>query len=187
MQEKLNEIALLKLIEKKSDVLYGLYDAAQGVNLLDEFQKNGISHDCLFSGIKEITLRDVAPYLFSCHQFGKNSEYFTNNIWKKGVSMLLEGAEPMEKIKFQLKKNTYVKNSKNAECYFRYYDARAFSRFMRIANAGQLDQLFGSAIQTIYWLDVKTNGIVGLNKKRSSFIDRFLDSGSSNYNILKFS
>ena len=106
MQEKLNEIALLKLIEKKSDVLYGLYDAAQEKKLLDEFQKNGISHDCLFAGTKEVTLRDVAPYIFSFRQLEKNPEYFINNIWKRGVSMLVEGAVPIEKVKFQLKKNT---------------------------------------------------------------------------------
>lgn len=58
---------------------------------------------------------------------------------------------------------------------------------MRVATAAQLDQLFGNSIQTIYWLDVKTNGIVALKRKKSNLFAQFLNAGSSSYDLLKIS
>lgn len=169
-----HKMALQLLLSKKAKNLYALYDAAQDNSLLIDLQKNNIPHDCLFSGVKELTLRNVAPYLLSCHQFEQNTSDFVDNIWHRGVTMLVESAASVEQVKLQLKKNTFIKNSEGVECYFRYYDARAFSRFMRLATNEQLGNLFGNTVKTFYWLDSTTNGIVGLIKKPSSMIDRIL-------------
>ncbi|GAC1569403.1 MAG: hypothetical protein NVS3B3_23780 [Aquirhabdus sp.] len=103
--------------------------------------------------------------------------------------MLVEASNPVEQIqiKLQLKKNAYVKNSEGKECYFRYYDSRAFSRFIRVATSIQLRYLFGSSIEAIYWIDTATNGIMRLSRKTSSLIGRLFDSGNVDFDIQRLS
>lgn len=182
-----NRSALIQLVGQKAPMLYALYDAAQNNSLLANMQRHNIPHDCLFSGAKGVTLRNVAPYLLSCQHFAGNPERFLDAMWQRGVSMLVEGAEPLEQVKLQLKKHTYVTNSEGVECYFRYYDARAFSRFTRIANGAQLNQFFGSAIRAIYWHDSETQGINGLAKKPPGALDRLLAVENASFDITKLS
>lgn len=187
MQVEANQKVIKQLVEQKAQTLYALYDAAQDNSLLADLQWDNISHDCLFAGTKEISLRNVAPYLFSCQRFQEKPQDFISKIWQRGVSMLIESTASAEQIKLQLKKNAYVKNSDGITCYFRYYDARAFSRFMRVANTPQLSQLFGSAIKTIYWQDATNENMLALTKKTAGFLDRILDPGTADFDITHLS
>lgn len=182
-----NQSVLQVLLNQKANSLYALYDAAQDNSLLNDLKKDNIAHDCLFTGIKEITLRNVAPYLLSCSHFEHNPDKFIDNVWARGVSMLVESSASVDQLKVQLKKNAFVKNSGGVECYFRYYDARAFSRFIRSATDTQLSCLFGTAIHAIYWLDTTTNGIVGLIQKKPGLIGRIFDAGNVDFDIQKLS
>ncbi|MES2259987.1 MAG: DUF4123 domain-containing protein [Pseudomonadota bacterium] len=183
MLTETNRDVLTRLIGQKALVLYALYDAAQDNTLLADLQRTDITHDCLFAGYKAITLRNVAPYLVSCADFHGNAQDFLETIWQRGVSMLVEAAAPAEQVRLQLKKNAYVKNSDGIQCYFRYYDARAFSRFMRAATNAQLCHLFGNAICTIYWHDTTTDAIASLSRKTPGLIGRLFDPGNAHFDI----
>jgi hypothetical protein len=153
------EHALLALLASKAEILYGLYDSAQYPALLPALQRYDIQHACLYDGVKSITLGKVAPYLISCRHFAKNPIDFLDSIWQRGVTMLMESNVSIEETKRHLKKNTFLKDAAGVDCYFRYYDARAFSRFIRVAHTEQIKAFIGEIICAIYWIDPESKTI----------------------------
>ncbi|WP_166885451.1 DUF4123 domain-containing protein [Massilia sp. CCM 8734] len=175
--------ALHRLLGEHSGTLYALYDAAADNGLLSDLQRDGVTHECLYSGTKEITLRNVAPYLIPCAQFGADAMAFVDQVWHRGVTMLVESDAGCDALKIQLKKNSFVRNSEGVECYFRYYDARAFARFVRMTNNEQLGQFFGSACRKIYFEDTGSGKIIGLTGKKTSLISRIFDPGVMQFEV----
>lgn len=175
--------ALHGLLSERSGTLYALYDAAADNGLLSDLQRDGVTHECLYSGTKEITLRNVAPYLIPCAQFGPDAAAFIEQVWHRGVTMLVESDAGCEALKIQLKKNSFVRNSEGVECYFRYYDARAFARFVRMANNEQLGQFFGSVCRTIYFEDAGSGKIIALAGKKTTLISRIFDPGMMQFEV----
>lgn len=172
--------ALRRLFDSRAATLYALYDAAQDRSLLDAFGRDGIAHDCLFGGTKAITLAKVAPYLVACRQFG-DADAFLDQAWSRGVSMLVDSPASPDQLRMQLKKNAFVKNSAGTECYFRYYDARAFSRFVRAATNAQLEQLFGGAVRAIVWQDSVSQSLMSLAHKPSGLVKRLLAPDTADF------
>jgi hypothetical protein len=160
-----------------------LYDAAADNGLLADLQRDGVTHACLYSGTKEITLRNVAPYLIPCAQFGPAAAAFIERVWRRGVTMLVESDAGSEALKIQLKKNSFVRNSEGVECYFRYYDARAFARFVRMANNEQLGQFMGSACRSVYFEDAGSGKIIVLEGRTTTLISRIFDPGTMQFNV----
>lgn len=175
--------ALYRLLSERSGTLYALYDAAADNGLLADLQRDGVIHECLYSGTKEVTLRNVAPYLIPCAQFGLDAAAFIEQVWRRGVSMLVDSDAGCEALKIQLKKNSFVKNGEGVECYFRYYDARAFARFVRMANNEQLSQFVGSACRTIYFEDAGSGKIIALAGKTTTLISRIFDPGAMQFDV----
>lgn len=175
--------ALHRLLGERGGTLYALYDAAADNTLLSELQRDGITHACLYSGTKEITLRNVAPYLIPCAQFGADAAAFIDKVWHRGVSMLAASDAGCEALKIQLKKNSFVRNSEGVECYFRYYDARAFARFVRMASNEQLDQFCGSACREIYFEDAASGKMIALARKKTTLVSRILDPGVMQFDV----
>ncbi|RSZ59184.1 DUF4123 domain-containing protein [Massilia atriviolacea] len=178
---------LRRQLGQRADTLYALYDAASDRSLLDELRRDGIAHDCLFGGVKATTLADVAPYLIACRQFAGGIDSFLDKVWGRGVSMLIDSAAAPEQLRMQLKKNAFVKNSAGAECYFRYYDARAFSRFVRAATNEQLGQLCGSAVRAIVWQDSFSQGLASMAHKPSGLVKRILAPDTADFEITPLS
>ena len=174
---------LQRLLATRAGSLYALYDAARDKSLLAYLGQRGIAHDCLYAGVKAITLKDVAPYLVSCRDFGAQPARFIDDIWRRGVSMLVESDGPVDALRQQLKKNAFVKNADGAACYFRYYDARAYSRFMRVASNEQLGQLFGTAIRAIYWVDTSSGELTALRRKPSGMLGRLFDPAGAQFDL----
>ncbi|MDQ1834940.1 DUF4123 domain-containing protein [Massilia scottii] len=175
--------ALHRLLSERSGTLYALYDAAADNRLLVDLQRDGVTHECLYSGTKAITLRNVAPYLIPCAQFQSDVAGFIDHVWHRGVTMLVESDAGCDALKVQLKKNSFVRNSQGVECYFRYYDARAFARFVRLANNDQLSQFFGSACRTIYFEVTGSGKIIALTGKRTKLISRIFDPDAMRFNV----
>lgn len=165
---------LSELVQNRAHELYALYDAAQDKALLQELERQRLCCECLFSGTKAITLRNVAPYLVPCRPFAGQPDAFLRTIWGRGVSMLIQSETSQERLRLQLKKNTWIKNSLGVECYFRYYDARAFSRFVRIATKSQLSELFGQAVQSLYWVDSEQAGLCQLSRQTPNWRDKIV-------------
>lgn len=175
--------ALYRLLSERGATLYALYDAAADNGLLGDLQRDGVTHACLYSGTKEITLRNVAPYLIPCAQFGSGAAAFIQRVWRRGVTMLVESEAGSEALKIQLKKNSFVRNSAGVECYFRYYDARAFARFVRMANNEQLGQFMGSACSSVYFEDASSGKIIALAGKKTTLITRIFDPGVMQFEV----
>lgn len=174
MPKERQQAILRHLLTTRAQSLYAFYDAAQEPQLLGELADSGAEFACLYSGVKAITLSDVAPYLISCRPFHTDPDRFIQSYWQRGITMLAESTEDFEQTRLQFKKNTYLQNSNGATCYFRFYDARAFSHFIRIATEPQLLSLFGNDIKTIYWLDSETQEIIGLRRQETSLVNRLL-------------
>lgn len=175
--------ALHRLLSERSETLYALYDAAADNSLLADLQRDGLTHECLYSGTKAITLRNVAPYLIPCAQFQSNVAGFIDQVWRRGVTMLVESGAGCEALKIQLKKNSFVRNSQGTDCYFRYYDARAFGRFVRMATNDQLSEFFGSACLTVYFDDAGSGKIIALAGKKKTLISRIFDPSAMQFNV----
>lgn len=148
-----DELALSQLLTRKAGVLYALYDSAQHPRLLPLLQRHRVPHACLYDGVKGVTLANVAPYLIPCQYYAQHPLDFLDAIWQAGVGMLVESGAGVEQVKCQLKKSAFVKNSAGTDCYFRYYDARVFSRLTQVVYVEQLGMLFGNIIDAIYWRD----------------------------------
>lgn len=183
MSNDLARQALHRLLGERSASLYLLYDAAADNSLLGDLQRDGVTHECLYSGTKEVTLRNVAPYLIPCAQFGADAAACIDQVWHRGVTMLVESGAGCDALKIQLKKNSFVRNSDGVECYFRYYDARAFARFVRMANNEQLGQFCGSACRAVYFEDAATGKIIALTGKKTSLISRIFDPGAMQFEV----
>ncbi|UOD31885.1 DUF4123 domain-containing protein [Massilia violaceinigra] len=183
MLNDLTRKALHRLLGERSGTLYVLYDAAADNDLLGDLQRDGVTHECLYSGTKEVTLRNVAPYLIPCAQFGADAAAFIDQVWHRGVTMLVESDAGGDALKIQLKKNSFVRNSEGVECYFRYYDARAFARFVRMANNEQLGQFCGSACRAIYFEDAGSGKIIALAGKKTTLISRIFDPGTMRFEV----
>ncbi|MCE3607077.1 DUF4123 domain-containing protein [Massilia sp. P8910] len=183
MMNEATRHALDRLLSERSGTLYALYDAAADNSLLADLQRDGVQHECLYSGTKEITLRNVAPYLIPCAQFQSKVAGFVDEIWHRGVTMLVESEAGCEALKIQLKKNSFVRNSRGVECYFRYYDARAFERFVRLANNAQLSEFFGSACRAIYFYDAGSGKILALGGKKKPLISQIFDPGAMRFDV----
>lgn len=175
--------ALHRLLSERGGRLYALYDAAADNSLLGDLQRDGVAHACLYSGTKVITLRNVAPYLIPCAQFGADAAAFIERVWHRGVTMLVESDAGGEALKIQLKKNSFVRNSDGVECYFRYYDARAFARFVRMANNEQLGQFMGSACRSIYFEDAGSGKIIALAGRKTGLLSRIFDPSAMKYEV----
>ncbi|MDQ1924209.1 DUF4123 domain-containing protein [Massilia pseudoviolaceinigra] len=175
--------ALHRLLSERSGTLYALYDAAADNRLLLDLQRDGVTHECLYSGTKAITLRNVAPYLIPCAQFQSDVAGFIDHVWHRGVTMLVESDAGCDALKVQLKKNSFVRNSQGVECYFRYYDARAFARFVRQASNNQLSQFFGSACGTVYFADAASGKMIALARRKTTVISRILDPGVMQFHV----
>jgi hypothetical protein len=178
---------LRRQLGDRADTLYALYDAASDPSLLADLRRAGIAHDCLFGGVKAVTLANVAPYLIACRQFSGGIDGLLDQVWERGVSMLIDSAAPPEQLRIQLKKNAFVKNSAGNECYFRYYDARAFSRFVRAATNEQLGQLCGSAVRSIVWQDSFSQGLASLAHRPSGLVKRILAPDTADFEITPLS
>jgi hypothetical protein len=169
------EQTLVQLLTSNAQAMYALYDAAQDSELLPLLRKHNIAHFCLYDGVKAQTLSNVAPYLIPCKHFQQNPIDFVDSIWQRGVAMLLETSVSLKELKSQLKKMTFIKNSEGKDCYFRYYDTRAFSKFLKIASNEQLTFFFGDALKKVYWLDLEEDTFLCLHKQ-SAFDQSYINS-----------
>jgi Domain of unknown function (DUF4123) len=160
------------LLKTHSRELFALYDAAQDQSLFKELPKFDIQYTCLYQGVKAQTLKKVAPYLIECKSFGGSPQLFMDKFWGKGISMLVQSKSPFEAVKHQLRKSAFVKNSAGTECYFRYYDSRAFVQFFEITTQKQMLDFFGEVIQAIHWHDKQTNQLCTLKKTSRKFFEK---------------
>jgi Domain of unknown function (DUF4123) len=176
---------LMQLIQTHSRHLYALYDSAQDEGLGKELSNLDVTYSCLYEGLKAQTLRRVAPYIIECKNFENNPQKFLSTFWGRGVSMLVQSKSTFEAVRHQLRKNAFVKNSQGVECYFRYYDSRAFSQFFEIANQGQMEFFFGTDIQAIHWNDKRINQMVTLTKTSKNFLDKMTTQNFTEFEFVK--
>ncbi|NHZ79191.1 DUF4123 domain-containing protein [Massilia sp. CCM 8695] len=106
--------ALGRLLSEHSGTLYALYDAAADNSLLGDLQRDGVTHECLYSGTKAITLRNVAPYLIPCAQFQHDVPGFIDRVWQRGVTMLVESGAGCEALKVISLYTTQAPSSRSA-------------------------------------------------------------------------
>jgi Domain of unknown function (DUF4123) len=176
---------LQRLIQVHCRQLYALYDSAQDESLGKELPHLDVMYSCLYEGLKAQTLRRVAPYMIECKNFENNSEKFLGTFWGRGVSMLVQSNSTFEAVRHQLRRNAFVKNSQGVECYFRYYDSRAFGQFFEIANQGQMDNFFGTHIQAIHWHDKKMNRMLTLTKSSKNFLDKMTTQNFTEFEFVQ--
>lgn len=165
------ETAVFQLVARIGNKLYALYDSAREPDLLPALKRHQIPHACLYDGVKSVTLAKVAPYLLGCEHFGRNPVDFIDMVWHRGVDMLIESDAPPDELKLQLKKIAIINNSAGVACYFRYYDARAFARFVRVCQQDQLAVLLGDTITAIYWHEAETDSLFCLRQQSQAHMD----------------
>lgn len=145
--------ALAAFLRARNSQLYMLIDAACDHACVSQLRAKGLDARNLFSGIKEITLSEVAPYLVIMPKESSLLESLIEQHWGYGKcwSVVLEGYGDIEQIRLQLKKSLTVELENGSTAYFRFYDARAFGKFIAISSMGQMDDFLSDSIREIHF------------------------------------
>ena len=154
--------ALATFLRTRDPQLYMLIDAACDHTCASQLRAKGLDVRSLFSGIKEITLAEVAPYLVSMPKEPPLLESLIEQHWGYGKcwSVVVEGFVNIEQLRLQLKKSLSVELENGSSAYFRFYDARAFGKFVGISSLMQMNEFLGESIQGVHY--VSSNGSVSL-------------------------
>lgn len=145
--------ALAAFLRARRGHLYLLIDAACDHACVPQLRAKGLDVYSLFSGTKEITLAEVAPYLVRLPTQQPILESLIEQHWGYGKcwSSIVEGIGDMEQIRLQLKKSLTVELDNGLPAYFRFYDARAFGKFIAISSMAQMDVFFGESIHEVHY------------------------------------
>ncbi|MEG0922140.1 MAG: DUF4123 domain-containing protein [Comamonas sp.] len=153
--------AFAAFLRARDSQLYMLIDAACNHASICQLRAKGLDVRSLFSGIKEITLAEVAPYLMSLPQEPKLLGSLIEQYWGYGKcwSVVVEGFINIEQLRIQLKKSLNVELENGSSAYFRFYDSRALGKFVGISSMKQMDELFGDSIQAFHYAssDISTS------------------------------
>jgi len=146
--------AFIALLEDKRDSLYMLIDSARDRHQLVPWLRRtqGLDAKCLFSGLRAVALAGVAPYLAQLPQRNAAMSWVMHKYWGSGKcwSVIVESEANFEQTCLQLKKSLMVELD-GKQAYFRFYDARAFEKFLSIGSILQMEHIFGDCIEQIYF------------------------------------
>ena len=163
--------ALANFLGTRRSHLYMLIDAAHDHTCPAQLRAQGLDVRSLFSGIKEITLAEVAPYLVVLPKKCEVLESLLRKYWGYGKcwSIIIEGVLDAEKIRLQLKKSLMIELDNGSMAYFRFYDSRAFEKFVAISNFGQMNFIFGDVVSQIYYASIGEMGsLMSLRRTQSN-------------------
>jgi hypothetical protein len=119
--------------------------------LLDCFYSR---HSCLLSGALTPELVIVAPYLIQLEQDDARTRRFLSQAWGNSWGIFLECGLRAETLRRHLRGLLIVRDRRNNEMMFRYYDPRVMRVYLPTCNSGELGTVFGP-IQRM-WVEDET-------------------------------
>jgi Domain of unknown function (DUF4123) len=143
---------LERILNADHERLYALVDAARDSKLVEQMRSAKIAHYSLFSGVKEVTLARVAPYLVPVTALLPYLRRFATRAWGKSWSVIVESDATLEEVRLQLKKSILVNVADGQTGYFRFYDSRAFEKFFSVGQLEQMQYFMGDCLYKWYWM-----------------------------------
>ena len=145
--------AFTAFLDRRPGHLYMLVDAAHDHKFIPLLREKQFEIRSLYSGIKEVTLRNVAPYLVALPKPAQQIQWIMQEHWGSGKcwSVIVESEAGIEPVRIQLKKHLMIELD-GQQAYFRFYDARALERFISVSSILQIQQLLSAPIKRLYFI-----------------------------------
>lgn len=96
----------------------------------------------LYSGVSEVNLSPVAPFIFSVETDIEFSKWYFEKGWGDSWGVLVYSSEEMKALVKHFRKFLMVKTEVGQELYFRFYDPRVLRIFLPTCDKEQLEEIF---------------------------------------------
>ena len=132
-----------RLTSSTGYTLYALLDAARSPRILELLHESVDEHQSLFEGLPGAALSRVAPYLVRLEP--ETSPLFARLLadgWGQSWGVFVLSAAPFKQVRRHFRRHLRVEDPDSRSLYFRLYDPRVLRRFLPMASARQLHELF---------------------------------------------
>jgi len=147
--EHIQQQALAWLKQRPSN-LYFVFDAARNKQWLHALRWEDVSLPVsLYSGAAAITLADFAPYMLDLKAATAAQQNIIQQAWGDSFGIFVESHGNLAATRLELKKSL-IGRLEGRSTYFRFYDPRAWARFMDTANLGQMMAFFRNSIVQVH-------------------------------------
>lgn len=120
-----------------------ILDAAQIETELILAQKLNSDSRCLYTGESELTLKYVAPYLFSHQEDSDFSHWLMLKKQQSSLGYFINTKANVDQLYRHLRTLLFVKTEEEEELYFRFYDPFVARIFLPICDTMQIREFFG--------------------------------------------
>jgi hypothetical protein len=108
--------------------------------LLESFYSQ---HHCLFSGPLTPELTIVAPYLVQLEPDDRHTRKLIAQAWGNSWGIFLACDSRLESLRRHLRSLLVVRDRRNREMMFRFYDPRVLRLYLPTCTSGELQTVFG--------------------------------------------
>ena len=127
--------------------LYAALDGAADPELVPRLLDSGCKSRCLFHGRLTGTLLQAAPHLALLDPARPFTHWLLSEGWGRNLGVFLSSSKPLPQVWRHLRKFLISRGPDGRELYFRFYDPRVFGVVLPLADAGQLDTLYGKVVE----------------------------------------
>jgi len=133
-------------LSQRPSNLYFVFDAARNRSWFRALNRTGSSQPVsLYSGTAAITLADFAPYLLDLKAATDAQQRIVQQTWGQSFGIFVQSRANLPATRLDLKKSL-IGTMGERSTYFRFYDPRAWARFIATADGGQMAQFFRDSI-----------------------------------------
>lgn len=126
--------------------LYGVFDSARDMRILELLRESAEEVRSLYEGMAGEAMADAAPYIvsFPVREGPSLLSRLVQEGWGQSWGIYLTSGRPLAEVRRHLRRFLIVKNDDSEErLYFRYYDPRVLRVFFPTCSARQRAELFG--------------------------------------------
>ncbi|MDR2990722.1 MAG: DUF4123 domain-containing protein [Burkholderiaceae bacterium] len=129
--------------------LAAIVDASQDDRIYPLLQEMGWQHTCLYASPASAKLACYAPYYVPLRD-AQAVQTLEREGGASNWAIYLTHTGSSGTVIRHLKKFLFVRNAQQRRVYFRFYDPRVLRWYLSSCSHEQLDQFFGSSIQSFY-------------------------------------
>jgi hypothetical protein len=123
--------------------VYAILDAARDDLIYPKLQASDMESACLYEGEQARELAEAAPYLVRLQKDEPFIYWLFTNGWGRSWGIFLVSNEDFEAVLRHFRQFVFVRDEKEKNVYFRFYDPRVLRSFLPVCRLEEAEEFFG--------------------------------------------
>ena len=132
-----------KIFSEPDAHVYAVLDGASVPGLVRKLWQTGADHFCLFPGLLEPDMAEVAPYVVELKGDAELTRWILSEGWGRHWGIFAVSPADLRTIRGHLRLLVEACDEEGKPMIFRYYDPRVFRIYMPTCDDDQCEEMFG--------------------------------------------